>query len=82
MPRSITIKELHATTGEHVRRAGKSLTGVIITDRGQPVAVLANPVLIKSQRVKRAIVPGYEAMMSGPPGDHLQAALEEIRGDR
>jgi len=82
MPARITIKELHSTTGEHVRRAGTSRSAVVITDRGLPVAVLANPSLLKSRRRKRTIVPGYEAMMSERPGNNIQAALDEIRGDR
>jgi hypothetical protein len=41
MPSSITIKELHATTGEHVRRAGAGRA---------PVVVLANPALLKPRR--------------------------------
>src|ERR1035438_10669630 len=60
----ITIKELHSTTGDHVRRAGTSRSAVVITDRGLPVAVLANPSLLKPRRRKRTIVPGYETMMS------------------
>lgn len=30
---------------------------------------------------KRRIVPGYEQLMSGPPGNDIQAALDEIRDD-
>jgi hypothetical protein len=78
----ITIKELHSTTGDHVRRAGTSRSAVVITDRGLPVAVLANPSLLKPRRRKRTIVPGYETMMSERPGNNIQAALDEIRGDR
>jgi prevent-host-death family protein len=43
MPLTITIKELHRATGEAVRRAGASRVPVVVTDRGEPVAVLANP---------------------------------------
>lgn len=82
MPSSITIKELHATTGEHVRRAGASRAPVLITDRGEPVAVLANPSLLKPHRRKRNLLPEYEAMMAEAPGNDVQAALDEIRGDR
>ena len=79
---SITIKELHATTGDHVRRAGMSRAPIVITDRGQPVAVLANPSLLTPRKRKRTLLPEYEAMMAGPPSDDIQAALDEIRGDR
>ncbi len=82
MASSITIKELHATTGDHVRRAGLSRSPVVITDRGQPVAVLANPSLLTPRKRKRTLLPEYEAMMAGPPGDDIQAALDEIRAER
>jgi prevent-host-death family protein len=82
MSSSITIKELHATTGDHVRRAGASRAPVVITDRGQPVAVLANPSLLTPRKRKRTLLPEYEAMMAAPAGNNVQAALDEIRGDR
>jgi prevent-host-death family protein len=82
MPSSITIKELHATTGDHVRRAGSARAPVVITDRGQPVAVLANPSLLIPRKRTRTLLPEYEAMMAGPAGNDIQAALDEIRGDR
>lgn len=79
---SITIKELHATTGEHVRRAGASRTPVLVTDRGQPVAVLANPNLLAKRRRRRTLLPAFAAMMTRRPGDDLQEDLDAIRGDR
>jgi antitoxin (DNA-binding transcriptional repressor) of toxin-antitoxin stability system len=82
MPSSITIKELHAKTGDQVRRAGSARAAVVITDRGQPVAVLANPSLLNSRKRKRTLLPEYEAMMAGTPGNDIQGALDEIRGDR
>jgi hypothetical protein len=82
MPSSITIKQLHATTGEHVRRAGSARFPVLITDRGQPVAVLGSPLLVKPRSRKRTLLPEFAAMMAQPPGDDIQAALDEIRGDR
>ena len=82
MPLSITIKQLHATTGEHVRRAGASRAPVLITDRGEPVAVLANPSLLKPHRRKRTLLPEYEALMAETPRSDIQAALDDIRGDR
>jgi prevent-host-death family protein len=65
---SITIEELHATTGEHVRRAGSSRTPILITDRGEPVAVLANPALLKARRRQRTTLPEYESLMKRAPG--------------
>jgi len=82
MPSSITIKELHATTGDHVRRAGSSRFPVVITDRGQPVAVLASPALLTPRKRKRTTLPEYEAMMSETPRNDIQAALDEIRAER
>jgi hypothetical protein len=80
--KTITIKQLHATTGEHVRRACKSRRPVVITDRGEAVAVLANPAMLKPQRRTRVILPGYERLMSRRPGTDLQEDLDAIRGDR
>jgi prevent-host-death family protein len=82
MPPSITIKQLHATTGEHVRRAASLRAPIVITDRGRPVAVLANPSLLTPRKRKRILLPEYEAMMAQPPGNDIQAALDEDRGER
>ena len=82
MPSRITIKELHATTGKHVRLAGASRAPLVITDRGEAVAVLANPSLLRSPRGKRTLLPEYESMMAAPPVNDIQGALDEIRGDR
>jgi hypothetical protein len=82
MASSITIKQLHATTGEHVRRAGVSRTPVVITDRGEPVAILANPSLLKPRRRSRVLLPEYEAMMRRPAGSDLLEDLDAVRGER
>jgi len=81
-PRTISIKDLHATTGEHVRRAGSSKTPVIITDRGEPVAALVSPLSLVPRKRKRTLLPEYEKMMSGKPSQTLQQDLDAIRGDR
>ena len=80
--RILTIKQLHDNTGALVRSAGASKVPVHITDRGQEVAVLAHRSLLRPASRKRTILPEYEAMMAGPPGDNIQAALDQIRGDR
>jgi antitoxin (DNA-binding transcriptional repressor) of toxin-antitoxin stability system len=36
--KSITLKELHAKTGAHIRRAARS--PIHVTDRGAPIAVI------------------------------------------
>jgi len=82
MPPSITIKELHATTGEHVRRIGASRTPVFVTDRGEPVAVLGSPSLLKPKRRTRVLLPEYVAMMAAGSGARVQDDLDAVRGDR
>jgi len=81
-PAVITIKQLHDDTGASVRRAGASKQPVSITDRGEEVAVIAHRSLLRPIVRKRTIFPEYEAMMAQPAGDDIQAALNEIRGDR
>ena len=78
----LTIKQLHDDTGSLVRRAGASKRPIPITDRGQEVAVIASRALLRPVSRKRAILPEYETMMAESPGNDLQAALDEIRGDR
>jgi prevent-host-death family protein len=80
--RSITIKELHQTTGEHVRRAGASRSPVIVTDRGKPVAVLTSPALVKAKHRKRTLLPEYKALMAKPPGNDVMSDLDAVRGER
>jgi prevent-host-death family protein len=79
---SITIKELHQTTGECVRRAGASRSPVVVTDHGKPVAVLASPSLIKRKRRKRVLLPEFKALMAKTPVGNTQDDLDAIRGDR
>jgi prevent-host-death family protein len=79
---AITIKELHRTTGKWVRRAGSSRAPVVVTDHGQPVAVIANPALLKTKRRKRTLLPEFEALMMVTPGKDVQEDLDAIRGDR
>ena len=79
----ITIKELHRTTGEHVRRAAASKLPVIVTDHGKPVAVLANPSLLKPTRKrKRVLLPEFKALMAQPYVGNSQDDLDAVRGDR
>jgi hypothetical protein len=55
---------------------------VPITDRGELVAVLANPALVRPVSRQRVLLPEYEALMASAPANHLQAALDELRGER
>ena len=77
---SITIKELHARTGPHVRRAAKS--PVKVTDRGKFVAVLVAPHLLTAKRRPRILLPEFQRMMRRKPGTDLAADLDAVRGDR
>ena len=77
-----TIKQLHDDTGSLVRRAGASQRPIPITDRGREVAVIGNRALLRPVSRQRAILPEYETMMAESPGHDIQAALDEIRGDR
>ncbi len=79
---AITIKELHQMTGAHVRRAGAARSPVLVTDHGTPVAVLANPSLLKPKRRRRTLLPEYEVLMAQKPGNDLLSDLDAVRGDR
>lgn len=81
-PAALTVKQLHDDTGPSVRRAGASKRPVPITDRGELVAVLANPSLVRPFSRKRILLPEYEKMMAQAPEEDIQAALDEVRGDR
>ena len=82
MRSSITIKELHATTGDHVRRAGAARGPIVVTDRGQPVAILANLSLLKHHPRKRTLLPEFVTLMAREPCDDLHDDLDAVRGDR
>ena len=82
MPARITIKELHATTGELVRRAGAARAPILITDRGHAVAVLANPALLKPRKRHRTILAEYEALMANGKGSDLLDDLDVVRAER
>ena len=78
----ITIKELHQTTGECVRRAGASKSPVVVTDHGKPVAVLVNPSLLKPTRRKRVLLPEFKALMAKATATNSVDDLNAVRGDR
>jgi prevent-host-death family protein len=78
----ITNKELHQTTGECVRRAAASRSPVIVTDHGKPIAVLANPALLKPKRRKRVLLPEFKALMAKAIVTNTADDLDEVRGDR
>ena len=82
MASKITIKELHRTTGEYVRRAGASRIPVLVTDRGRPIAVLASLSLLKPRRRKRTLFADFKALMARVPGNDVLDDLAAVRGDR
>lgn len=79
---SITIKELHAKTGEQVRKAGRSRVPIEVTDRGKLVAVLAAPHLLQSGCRKRVLLPEYARLLSRKISNDVLEDLDAIRGDR
>ena len=79
---SITIKELHHTTGDCVRRAGASRSPVVVTDHGKPVAVLASPSLLKPKRRRRVLLLEYKTLMAKAPSGDTMDDLNAVRGDR
>jgi prevent-host-death family protein len=78
---SVTLKQLHATTGEIVRRAGAGRHPVVVTDRGQPIAILGSPQLMPRSR-RRVLSPEFKALMRQPPGADLSQDIDAVRGDR
>ncbi len=78
---AISIKQLHAKTGEWVRRAGQSKTPLPVTDRGRLVAVLAGANLPVRAR-QRTLLPAYAALLAKKPGRDVLADLDVMRGGR
>lgn len=82
MPSPITIKQLHATTGEIVRRAGSARTPITITDRGEPVAVLASMRLLRPRQRQRTLLPEFAALMRRTAAIDVADDLDAVRGER
>jgi antitoxin (DNA-binding transcriptional repressor) of toxin-antitoxin stability system len=83
MPTTLTIKQLHAATGRLVRAAARSRTPTVITDRGQPVALLSSPASVPAPvRRSRQILPEYAALMHQSANGALSDDLDAVRGDR
>lgn len=83
MSASLTIKQLHAATGQLVRTAERSRTPTVITDRGQPVALLISPdnLPIPARR-SRQILPEYASLMAASPQAAVSDDLDAVRGDQ
>jgi antitoxin (DNA-binding transcriptional repressor) of toxin-antitoxin stability system len=82
MRSSISIKQLHQTTGEHVRRAARSATPIAITDRGKPIAMLAKPALLATKPRRRTLLAEYQALLSRKASGSVLDDLDAARGDR
>jgi len=79
---SITIKELHAQTGDHVRRAGRGRTPLAVTDRGRVVAALVPLNLLPQNRRRRTVLPEYAALLARRSSTDVLGDLDAVRGDR
>jgi len=79
---SITIKELHAHTEGHVRRAGRGRTPLAVTDRGRVVAALIPPNLLPQRRRRRTVLPEYAALLARGASTDVLGDLDAVRGER
>lgn len=80
---AISIKDLHAKTGEEVRKAGRSRNPVAVTDHGKMVAVLAAPHFFRATTRRRILLPEYEALLKKKPSkSDVLKDLAAVRGDR
>ncbi len=82
MAASISIKQLHQTTGEHVRLAARSKSPIEVTDRGKPVAVLARPALLVTKPRRRILLSEYKALLARKSSGKILGDLDAVRGDR
>jgi hypothetical protein len=83
MDEVLTIKQLHEATGKLVRAAGKARTLALITDRGQPVAVLGSPEsLVALGRQPRRTLPEYEVLMRQHAHPPASEDLNALRGSQ
>jgi antitoxin (DNA-binding transcriptional repressor) of toxin-antitoxin stability system len=82
MATRISIKQLHQTTGEHVRLAARSKSPIEVTDRGKPIALLARPALLVPNRRRRTLLAEYKALLSRRVSGKVLDDLDAVRGDR
>jgi prevent-host-death family protein len=78
----ITIKELHAKTGEAVRKAGKSRQPIAVTNRGKLVAVLAPLHLYTGKTRRRTLLPEYKKLLAKSGAANVLDDLDAMRGYR
>lgn len=82
MGSSISIKQLHQSTGDQVRRAARSQAPITITDRGKPIAVLAKPSLLAGKARRRTLLPEYKALLARKSAGNVLDDLNAVRDDR
>jgi prevent-host-death family protein len=82
MGSSISIKQLHQTTGDQVRRAARSQTPITITDRGKPIAVLAKPALLAGKPRRRTLLAEYKALLGRESKGSVLDDVSAVRDDR
>ena len=79
---TVTLKELHARTGELVRAAGRSRIPVQVTDRGKVVAVIGGVDLKNSKPRRRKLLPEYAGLLQEKVSKFtVLADLDAVRGD-
>jgi prevent-host-death family protein len=80
---AISIKELHAKTGELVRQAGNAKHPIEVTDRGRVIAVIGSPKLLNSaKRPKRGLPKEYLEFIKTLPRTDVVKYLQEERSRR
>lgn len=82
MAMTISIKQLHQTTGEHVRMAARSKSPIQVTDRGKPIAVLVSPALLAARPRRRKLLAEYKALLLRKPTGSVLDDLDAVRDDR
>ena len=79
---TLSIKELHAKTGQQVRRASKNRHPITITDRGESIAMLVSADFFQKKTRKRTILPAYATFIAKVHSHDVLEDLDVIRGDR
>jgi prevent-host-death family protein len=82
MALTISIKQLHRTTGEHVRMAARSKSPIQVTDRSKPIAVLVSPALLAARPRHRKLLAEYKALLLRKRAGSVLDDLDAAPGDR
>jgi len=79
---TLSIKELHAKTGQQVRRASKNRHPITITDRGKSIALLISVDFFQKKVRVRNLLPDYAKFIAKVRSHDVLEDLDAIRGDR